>query len=121
VGSGLLIAQASGRAASRGQRVLGRFDALTVGCGLREVIRQRLYVRLRITARFERLTNLAVQTDPPRGAQLRVDRLAHQRMRKGIVAVPGLGQQPCGDGLLERVEHPRLRVQDALQQHEGEH
>jgi hypothetical protein len=81
---------------------------LAVGGGLREVMRERLCVCVDVAERFECLTELAVQAHPPCRAELPVDRLAYQGVREGVVAVPGLGQQPCGDGFVQRVEGARM-------------
>jgi hypothetical protein len=112
---GVLIAQASGRVAPRGQGVCGCFDALAVGCGLGEVVRERLDAPVEVAKRFDCFVELAMKAHPPRRSQLHVDRLAHQRMRKDMLSMLGLDQQSRRDGLVESVQYARVLPQRAFE------
>ena len=120
MGRGLLVAQASGCLASRGERVSDGLVGLAVGCGLREVIRERLDVRSRLDERLEGLSDLAMKAYPSGRAELLVERLAHERMREHVLTTSGFGEQSGGDGLIQRVEHARVLAQHTFEHRERE-
>jgi hypothetical protein len=77
-------------------------------------MRERLDVRVGVAERFKRLAELAVKTYPPARAELLIDRLAHERMREGIVAVLRVGQKARSYALINRVKQGRALAQHAL-------